>query len=61
MTQSAVISGIGKKILAEEVENDESCFIKKVLKLENGEVVVRLNNGVIQLHFNDLTSLFLNR
>lgn len=51
----------GKQIKVEDTESDDNHFLKKILKLNNGEILTRLNNGVIQVHFNDLTSLFLNR
>lgn len=28
--------------------------------LSKGEILTRLNNSIIQLHFNDLTSLMIN-
>jgi hypothetical protein len=31
------------------------------VKLAKGEIMTRLNNSVIQLHFNDLTSLSVNK
>lgn len=35
--------------------------MKKAMAINDFEIVTRLNNNIIQLHFNDLTSVVLNR
>lgn len=36
-------------------------YLKKCVKLGKGEILTRLSNSVIQLHFLDLSTLLINR
>lgn len=44
-------------------QNDDDLvgFVKRWMQLQKGEILTRLNNSIIQLHFNDLTSLSINQ
>lgn len=36
-------------------------YVKKSLDLPNGEILTRLSNSAIQLHFKDLSSVSINK
>jgi hypothetical protein len=42
-------------------ESEVLIYLKKALALTDLEIVTRLTNNIIQLHFSDLTSLAINR
>ena len=36
-------------------------YVKKCLDMKNGEILTRLSNAIIQLHFKDLSNISLNK
>lgn len=42
-------------------EGDVLVFLRKGIAINDLEIVTRLSNNIIQLHFSDLTSLSINR
>ncbi len=42
-------------------ENEALTYLKKAIAINDLEIVTRLSNNIVQLHFSDLTSLAINR
>lgn len=42
-------------------ETDSLVYLKKAIAINDLEIVTRMSNNIIQLHFSDLTSLAINR
>ena len=42
-------------------DEDPIIYVKKWMELQKGEILTRMSNSVIQLHFNDLTNLIINQ
>ena len=44
-----------------EQSDEDVVYLKKWMQLQKGEILTRLNNSIIQLHFNDLSNLSINQ
>jgi hypothetical protein len=42
-------------------ENEQLIYLRKAIAINDLEIVTRMSNNVIQLHFSDLSSLAINR